>query len=157
MKNTKIIKTGFVFGILFAMFLNSLTFGGTGFGVSPDTLVNTLDSTPSNVFALINNGATTTLSPDVIITNLTYGAAWVDVADTPAFLPCETNTYASSFGYTLPIEGTNFVYLRYRDVLGGYYITNQLINYLPEPVLFINCYLLFIIYYYIFGKRTYNN
>jgi len=33
MKNTKIKKTGFVFGILFAMFLNSLTFAGTGFGI----------------------------------------------------------------------------------------------------------------------------
>ena len=148
MKNTKIKKTGFFFAILFAIILNSLTFAGTGFGISPDTLVNTLDPAPSNVFVLINNGATLTLSPDVIITNLTYGAVWIDVADNPVFSPCETNTYVPSFGYTLPKEGTNIVYLRYRDVIGGSYTTNQWINLVPEPVLFINCYLLFIIYYW---------
>ena len=112
MKNTKIKKTGFFFAILFAIILNSLTFAGTGFGISPDTLVNTLDPTPSNVFVLINNGATLTLSPDVIITNLTYGATWVDVADTPVFSPCETNIYEASLGYVLPKDGTNIVYLR---------------------------------------------
>ena len=157
MKNIEIKKTGFVFAIIFAIFLNSLTFAGTGFGISPDTLVNTLDPAPSNVFVLINNGVTSTLSSNVFITNLTYGATWVDVATDPAFSPCETNFYASSFGYTLPMKGTNVVYFRYRDVIGGYYITNQWINYVPEPVLFINCYLLFMIYYYISGKRTYNN
>ena len=71
MKNTKIRKTGFGFVILFAIILNSLIFAVTGFSVSPDTLVNTLDSAPSNVFVLINNGATSTLSANVIITNLT--------------------------------------------------------------------------------------
>ena len=91
MKNIKIKKTGWLFAILFAIFFNSLTFAGTGFGISTDTLVNTLDPTPSNVFVLINGGAVTTLFANVTITNLTYGATWVDVADNPSFSPCVTN------------------------------------------------------------------
>ena len=62
------------------LFLNSLTFAGAGFGISPDTLVNTLDPVPSNVFVLINGGTVTTLFANVTITNLTYGATWVDLA-----------------------------------------------------------------------------
>ena len=147
MKNIKIKKTGWIIVILFTIFFNSLTFAGSGFGISPDTIVNTLDPTPSNVFVLINNGATTTIFANVTITNLTYGATWVDVAENPLFSPCVTNPYASSFGYTLPAAGTNFVYFRYRDVLGGSYITNRWINLVPEPCLFIIYYLSFIIYY----------
>ncbi len=153
MKNIKIKKTGLFFAIFFAIFLNTLTFAGTGFGISPDTLVNTLDPAPSNVFVLINNGAISTLLPDVIITNLTYGASWVDAADNPAFSPCETNIYASSFGYVLPKVGTNIVYLRYRNVLDGAFVTNQWIDFVPEPVLFINCYLLFMICYCVCGRK----
>jgi len=103
---------------------------------------------PSNVFVLINNGATTTLFANVTITNLTYGATWIDVADNPAFSPCETNIYADLFGYTLPVAGTNTVYFRYRDVLGGYYITNQWIDFIPEPVGFLIYCFLFLIYYF---------
>jgi len=147
MKNTKIKRAVWLTAILFTILLNSLTFAGTGFSISPDTLVNTLDSAPSNVFVLINNGTSTTLFANVTITNLTYGATWVDVADNPAFSPCITNPYAPSFDYTLPIEGTNVVYFRYRDVLDGYYITNQWIIFVPEPCLFIIYYLSFIIYY----------
>ncbi len=146
MKNIKIKKTSWLFATLFTIILNSLTFAGTGFGLSPDTLVNTLDPAPSNVFVLINNGATTTLFANVTITNLTYSATWVDVADNPAFSPCVTNIYAPSFDYILPTEGTNIVYFRYRDVLDGSYITNQWINLVPEPFLFINFYLLLIIF-----------
>ena len=96
----------------------------TGFDVSPDTLVNTLDLVPLNAFVLINNGATLTRFTDAVVTNLTHGATWVDTADNPAFSPCITNPYAPSFAYILPAEGTNVVHLRYRDVIGGVYVTN---------------------------------
>ncbi len=133
MKNTKIKKTIFFFTILFAILLNSSTFAGTGFGISPDTIVNTLGPAPSNVFVLINDGDTSTLSPDVTITNLTYGAAWVDIADNQSFSPCETNTYASSFGYVLPKAGTNIVYLRYRNIIGNTFVTNLWIFFDQAP------------------------
>jgi len=125
MKKTKNKIAGIVLIMIFSFFYNSFVLAGTGACTSPNALVNTLDPVPSNTFVQINDGAILTRFADATVSNVTYGASWIDGADNPAFSPCVTNLYAPAFGHTLSMEGTNIVYLRYRDLIGGMYITSQ--------------------------------
>ncbi|MCX7004208.1 MAG: hypothetical protein NTV22_13185 [bacterium] len=81
---------------------------------------------PSNVYAYINDNAIFTSSRNVTISNRTIGATLVDIANTSTFAVFSTTNYMPLLPWQLDDrEGTNTVYLRYRDDANNTAYTND--------------------------------
>ena len=81
---------------------------------------------PSNVYAYINDNAVFTSSRNVTISNRTIGATLVDIANTSTFAVFSTTNYMPLLPWQLDDrEGTNTVYLRYRDDANNTAYTND--------------------------------
>ena len=83
---------------------------------------------PSNTLLLVNNGAAFTSNRTVLVTNVTFGATAVDLANDAGFTNAVVTNYLASYDWTLlDADGTNTVNIRYRDAALNSYTTNAAI------------------------------
>jgi len=81
---------------------------------------------PTNYLMLINNGAIFATNANVIITNYTVGADFIDISISQNFYNAQTINYVDCFQTFISDEdGTNYLYARYRDLAGNSTVTND--------------------------------